>query len=102
MGPGTATMMTAIASEVMGITPAKIKIEMGRTGLPPGPTQGGSAVTSTVGSAVEEVCLALKEQLVTLANKEGSVFHTASIHNVKVDDLVFSEEGIASKSRSFD
>lgn len=98
MGPGTATMMTAIASRTMGLTPAKIKIEMGRTGLPPGPTQGGSAVTSTVGSAVEEVCVALKEQIVALANKEGSVFHTANIHNIKAEDLAFSEEGIALKN----
>ena len=46
MGPGTATMMTKVASDTMGMAANKIKIQMGSTGLPPGPTQGGSATTS--------------------------------------------------------
>jgi xanthine dehydrogenase YagR molybdenum-binding subunit len=97
MGPGTATMMAAIASDVMGLATNKIKVQMGSTGLPPGPTQGGSTVTSTVGSAVHEACSALKEQIAALASKEGSVFHTANVHEVKVDDLNFSEGGISLK-----
>lgn len=40
MGPGTATMMTAVASDAMGLAPNKITIQMGSTGLPPGPMQG--------------------------------------------------------------
>jgi xanthine dehydrogenase YagR molybdenum-binding subunit len=90
-------MMTAVASETMGITPDMIKVQMGSTGLPPGPTQGGSNVTSTVGSAVYEVCAALKEQIAALASKEGSVFHTANVHEVKVEELVFSEGGVSLK-----
>jgi xanthine dehydrogenase YagR molybdenum-binding subunit len=97
MGPGTATMMTAIASDSMGLPVNKISVQMGSTGLPPGPTQGGSMVTSTVGSAVHEVCAALKEQIAVLASKEGSVFHTARIHEVKIEDLLFSETGISLK-----
>jgi xanthine dehydrogenase YagR molybdenum-binding subunit len=56
-------MMTAIASEQMSIPVDKITIEMGNTHLPPGTMQGGSAVTSSVGSAVYEVCAALKEKI---------------------------------------
>ena len=98
MGPGTATMMTAVASREMNLAPNKISVQMGSTDLPPGPTQGGSAVTATVGSAVHDVCVGLKEQIAQLASKENSVFHTANVHNVKVEDLVFSESGIALKS----
>ena len=97
MGPGTATMMTAIASEAMGLTANNVTVQMGSTGLPPGPTQGGSTVTSTVGSAVHEVCSALKEQIATLASKEGSPFHTANVHEVKAEDLLFSEGGVSLK-----
>jgi len=97
MGPGTATMMTAVASEAMGMSPGNITVQMGSTSLPPGPMQGGSNVTSTVGSAVHEVCTALKDQIASLAGKEGSPFHTANIHNIKAGDLVFSEAGIALK-----
>ncbi len=98
MGPGTATMMTAVASDSMGLSPKNITVQMGNTGLPPGPTQGGSAVTSTVGSAVHEACAALKEQIVAMLNKEGSVFHTVNIHSVKLEDLVFSEGGVSLKN----
>jgi xanthine dehydrogenase YagR molybdenum-binding subunit len=97
MGPGTATMMTAVASESMGIAVNNITIQMGNTTLPPGPTQGGSNVTSTVGSAVYDVCLALKEQIAAVASKEGSAFYKANVHNVKVEDLNFSEGGVALK-----
>jgi xanthine dehydrogenase YagR molybdenum-binding subunit len=97
MGPGTATMMTAIASDALGLTASKITVQMGSTGLPPGPTQGGSTVTSTVGSAVHEVCSALKEQIAALASKEGSPFHTANVHEIKAEDLLFSEGGISLK-----
>ncbi len=97
MGPGTATMMTSIATSAMGLTPANVKVQMGSTGLPPGPMQGGSTATASVGSAVHEVCVALKEQIATLASKEGSVFHTTTVHQVKPEDLVFSEGGISLK-----
>lgn len=95
MGPGTATMMTAIASKAMGIQANKITVQMGSTGLPPGPTQGGSTTTSTVGSAVHEASMELKQQIAALASKEGTVFHTGDIHIVKPEDLVFSEGQVA-------
>ena len=98
MGPGTATMMTTIASEQMGLKPGNIKVQMGSTGLPPGITQGGSAVTASVGSAVFEACTEMKAKIATLAGKEGSPFHTANMHEIKTEDLVFSENGISLKN----
>ncbi|MDB5015056.1 MAG: xanthine dehydrogenase, molybdenum binding subunit apoprotein, partial [Daejeonella sp.] len=100
MGPGTATMMTAIASEAMGISPSKITIQMGSTGLPPGPMQGGSTVTATVGSAVHDVCMGLKEQIATLAGKDGSVLQKANMTRLEADDLVFLATGLALKKDS--
>lgn len=100
MGPGTATMMTAIASDATGIPVNKIKIQMGSTGLPPGPMQGGSTVTATVGPAVFEVCQALKDRIAVLAGKPGSAFCTSNLIEVKADDLDFSPTGITSKKDS--
>ncbi|KAA5539677.1 xanthine dehydrogenase family protein molybdopterin-binding subunit [Adhaeribacter rhizoryzae] len=97
MGPGTATMMTAVASEAMGLAPDKITIQMGSTKLPPGPMQGGSNVTSTVGSAVHDVCAELKMQIAALASKEGSPFRTRKVKEVKAEDLVFSDGSVALK-----
>jgi xanthine dehydrogenase YagR molybdenum-binding subunit len=79
----------------MGMAAKQIKIQMGSTGLPPGPTQGGSATTSNVGTAVYEACNELKTKIAELASKEGSVFHTADVHNVTPADLVFGEGHVA-------
>ncbi|MEJ7822270.1 MAG: xanthine dehydrogenase family protein molybdopterin-binding subunit, partial [Chitinophagaceae bacterium] len=87
-GPGTATAMTKIASTSMGIPGNKISFELGDSSLPPGPTQGGSTTTSTLGSAVHDVCVSLKKKLLELA-KESSVFHTTEIHTTKIEDFIF-------------
>jgi xanthine dehydrogenase YagR molybdenum-binding subunit len=84
-------MMTKVASDVLGFSSDKIQVQMGSTGLPPGPTQGGSATTSTVGSAVHEVCTELKQRIAALASKEGSPFHTVNRHSVAPEDLVLSD-----------
>ena len=60
IGPGTGTAMAIIASDVMGVPAEKIIVKIGDSSLPPSPTQGGSQVTSTVGSAVYDACTELK------------------------------------------
>jgi xanthine dehydrogenase YagR molybdenum-binding subunit len=67
IGPGTGTGMVLIASKVMGIPVHKITFELGDSSLPPAPSQGGSATLSTVGSAVNDVCVALKSTVAELA-----------------------------------
>jgi xanthine dehydrogenase YagR molybdenum-binding subunit len=98
MGPGTATMMTTVASNALGLPVGKIRIEMGSTSLPPGPTQGGSTVTSTVGAAVYDTCVALKEKIANLAGVAGSPLLKRNVSGVKSEDLEFSENGIALKN----
>jgi len=56
IGPGTGTAMVSIASETTGIPANKIRFDLGDSSLPPSPTQGGSAIVSTVGSAVHDAC----------------------------------------------
>ncbi|MFW0715451.1 xanthine dehydrogenase family protein molybdopterin-binding subunit [Pedobacter sp. N23S346] len=67
IGPGTGTGMTLIASRLLNIPTDKIKFELGDSSLPPAPSQGGSATLSTVGSAVNDVCVALKATIAELA-----------------------------------
>ena len=68
-GPGTATAMVQIASDAMGIPANKIRFELGDSSLPPGPTQGGSSTTSTLGAAVSNACVTLKKKLAEAAKK---------------------------------
>ena len=88
MGPGTATTMTNLAAETFGLSDRKIKFEMGDSNLPPGPMQGGSGTTSTLGTAVFNVCESLKKKLAELI-KDNPLFHTELVHAVKAEDLLF-------------
>lgn len=88
MGPGTATAMTKLASDVLGLAPQKIKFEMGDSNLPPGIMQGGSGTTSSLGTTVNNACVTIKKKLTELV-KDNSLFHTENIHEVKLNDLVF-------------
>ncbi|MDP4264210.1 MAG: xanthine dehydrogenase family protein molybdopterin-binding subunit [Bacteroidota bacterium] len=90
MGPGTATAMTKLASDIFGISPRNIKFEMGDSNLPPGPFQGGSGTTSSLGTAVHNVCVNMKKKLADLI-KDNSIFHTEIVHTVKPEDLLFED-----------
>lgn len=94
MGPGTATMMTAIGADVTGIPSENVIIEMGKSGLAKGPTQGGSATTSSVGSAVNDSCQLLITKAIELANKSDA------LKNIPIADLAFVNGSVTSKKDS--
>lgn len=74
MGPGTATTMVKVAAESLQMPQDKIKFMLGDSELPPGPTQGGSGTTSTLGSAVFLICETLKQNLKELAIQNFAAF----------------------------
>ena len=84
-GPGTATAMAIVAANEMGLPVNRVSFELGDTSYPPGPTQGGSTTTSTLGSAVYDVCVSLKKKLAELAIK------SPGFADSKIEDLVFAE-----------
>ncbi|MXO04677.1 xanthine dehydrogenase family protein molybdopterin-binding subunit [Flavobacterium sp. HBTb2-11-1] len=91
MGPGTATMMTAIGAEVIGLPAENVIIEMGKSGLPKGPTQGGSATTSSVGSAVHDACNLLLNKIIELGSKNPA------LKGIALTDLTFENGAVSSK-----
>ena len=72
IGPGTYTVVTMIAAEYLGLRPEQVKFELGDTGLPRAPAQGGSWTTASVGSAVHGAALAVTARLLTLANQDAN------------------------------
>ncbi len=70
IGPGTYTVITMIAAEYLGLRPEQVKFELGDTGLPRAPAQGGSWTTASVGSAVHGAALAVTAKLLMLANQD--------------------------------
>ena len=63
IGPGTATAMVAIAAETMGIPVDRVRFDLGDSAFPNAPQQGGSTITSSVGSAVYMACKDLKRKI---------------------------------------
>lgn len=82
MGPGTATAMTKLASERLGIPADKIKFELGDSRYPPGIFQGGSGTTSTLGTTVHQMGESLKQKLVGLLKTQES--------QITVEDVQFA------------
>ena len=86
IGPGTGTAMTQIAADTLGLAPEKIRFEWGNSSYAQAPTQGGSAIVNTVGPAVQDACLALKEKLRTLAGSTNAAFAAA-----RKEDIIFAD-----------
>jgi xanthine dehydrogenase YagR molybdenum-binding subunit len=92
MGPGTATAMVSIAADTMQMPHNKISFLLGDTEFPNGPTQGGSATTSTLGGAVSMVCDTLKKQLKEIA------LGLPVFSGIAAADLEFGNDSIYAKT----
>ncbi|RDV12017.1 xanthine dehydrogenase family protein molybdopterin-binding subunit [Pontibacter diazotrophicus] len=95
-GPGSATIFTQIAADVMGTAIENTRFEWGDSTLPYAPGQFGSHTTASVGSAVYEVCTALKQRLQQLATGTAS----AAMQQAGPDELVFENGTMGLKDRS--
>ena len=83
IGTGTYTIMTQIAAEMLGLPIEDVTFKLGDSSLPQAPFEGGSWTASTVGSAVQAVCEALRKKMFKLARKlEGSPLAAARIEDV--------------------
>ena len=101
IGPGTYTVITMIAAEFLGLSPDKVKFELGDTDLPPAPSQGGSITTASVGSAAHGAAMNIKQKLLDMAIKEeGSPFSSAKIEVVELANGVLRLKNDSSKSIS--
>ncbi|MHA4739797.1 xanthine dehydrogenase family protein molybdopterin-binding subunit [Dyadobacter sp. MSC1_007] len=67
IGPGTGTAMTRIAAKVLGIHAKMVRFDLGDSALPDAPGQNGSSTIPSVGSAVHDVCVALRDRLIEMA-----------------------------------
>ena len=62
-GPGSITVLSQIAADVLGIPMERVRIEWADADLPPAPPQYGSHTTASTGSAVYDAAKGLKEKL---------------------------------------
>ncbi|MEB0043371.1 MULTISPECIES: xanthine dehydrogenase family protein molybdopterin-binding subunit [unclassified Pseudomonas] len=67
IGTGTYTVMTQIAAASAGVALENVTFVLGDSSLPTAPLQGGSFTVSSVGTAVQQACEALREKLLEAA-----------------------------------
>lgn len=87
-GQGSSTIFSQIAADTLNTAFTNIRFLWGISSLPPAPGQFGSHTTTTVGSAVRDACLALKQKIksegkgktltVTIESKAGTEEKTHS------------------------
>jgi xanthine dehydrogenase YagR molybdenum-binding subunit len=86
IGTGTYTVMTQVAADALGVSPSRVRFELGDTNLPHAPVSGGSMSAASVGPAVQAACRRLREMLIIRATQDGaSPIHGAVPSRVGVD-----------------
>jgi xanthine dehydrogenase YagR molybdenum-binding subunit len=93
IGPGTYTMMTQLAAEMLGVPLDNVTAKLGDSALPDAPVEGGSFTTTSVGSAIHAACRAVQRELLGLAQKMAA----SPLAGAKLEDVVFAEGKIRHK-----
>jgi xanthine dehydrogenase YagR molybdenum-binding subunit len=82
MGMGTATVMSQLAAETLGIPVERVRFEYGETTLPPTPIAAGSMTAASVGSAVFGAADALKKKVAEVDGVDPSTLNAESYHSI--------------------
>ncbi len=87
LGTGTYTVMTQVAADSLGLTPDKIRFELGDTRLPTAPNSGGSVAAGTVSSSIYLAAQDVVQKLIKLAvqDKKSPLFR-AKPEDVQMKD----------------
>jgi xanthine dehydrogenase YagR molybdenum-binding subunit len=67
IGTGTYTTMAQVAAQELGVSPDKVRVELGDSRLPKAPVSGGSMTSASVLPAVQEAAIAVREELMAMA-----------------------------------
>ncbi len=94
IGTGTYTVLAQLVAEETGIPIERVVVELGDTRLPPGPTSGGSLVTSSVIPAVLEAVRAAMRSAIGLATTASK----APFRDWSPDDLDFVSGRIVARN----
>jgi xanthine dehydrogenase YagR molybdenum-binding subunit len=82
MGMGTATVMSQLAAETLGVPVERVRFEYGDTTLPQAPISAGSLTAASVGSAVYGAAKALREKVAALDMLDASALTADSYHAI--------------------
>ena len=94
IGPGTATVMTQIAADTLGVPPDAIRFDLGDSDLPASPPQVGSMTVSSVGPAVLDAAQKVRAQALALAAAD----QRSPLCGTGPEEVLFERGGLFLKS----
>ncbi len=95
MGMGLATVMTQLSADLLGLTPEKVRFELGDSEFPNAAIAGGSMQTVSVGSSVQAACAKLIAGLLELVARDDS-----PLKGAKPDEVEAAGGGLYRKDDS--
>jgi CO/xanthine dehydrogenase Mo-binding subunit len=102
IGTGTYTVMTVIASEVLGLAFDRVRFGLGDTEMPYSMQEGGSGLAASLGNAVHAACRNLLQAFVDLVkDDERSLLHGCSLEDVTACDGGLQFSGDAARFEKY-
>ena len=93
IGPGTYTMATQIAAEMLGVPIYNVTTKLSDSKFPAAPVEGGSWTTASLGCAVQQACHGIRRELFRLAQQiDGS-----PLAGCWFDDAIFADGHIRAR-----
>lgn len=102
IGTGTYTVMAQVAADALALPMEQVRFELGDSRMPPSPVSGGSMTAASSGSAVHDVCLALRNRLVSLAvSDDASPLRGANASDVVAENGVLVDRRNGSQRETY-
>jgi xanthine dehydrogenase YagR molybdenum-binding subunit len=89
IGTGTRTLMAIIVAEELGLKPTQIRVSLGDTRWPIGPSSGGSKTAPSLGPAVRNAAYQAKQKLLELASRKLGV----AAQDLRMEDGLVAGKG---------
>jgi xanthine dehydrogenase YagR molybdenum-binding subunit len=93
IGPGTYTMATQIAAEMLGVPLYNVTAKLSDSRFPTAPVEGGSWTTASLGCAVQQACHGIQRELLRLAQE----IDRSPLADTSFDDVLFADGHIRAK-----
>ncbi len=93
IGTGTHTIMAQVAANSLGLPLESVTVKLGNSTLPQAPVEGGSWLAASVSHAIVEAAGAVREELLTLAQKMPS----SPLAGLQPDDVSLANAMIVSR-----
>ena len=94
IGTGTYTILAQVASDALGLSTDRIKVEVGDSSLPPAPVSGGSMSAASSTPAVQAAAQQARDRLIAMAIADSA----SPVHGLLGSDVETSDGWVRSKS----